>query len=251
MEEWCQKVSRKRPEKKQISQEWLTTYSDMMTLLLTFFVLLFAYSNVDAKKFQQIALSLASALGGNSGVITQSGTIGPTPVSQNPGMDDFKQNSSGNIGSDEAQKIYNDVTQYVKEQKLSAKVTIKKDTRGVLIELQDKILFDSGKAELKSDSMPLLNKISGLLNKFPNEVIVEGHTDNLPINTGYYQSNWELSTDRANKVVRYFVEKAGMDGRRFQAVGCGEFRPIASNSTPEGRQKNRRVNILIVTTNKK
>jgi chemotaxis protein MotB len=79
---------------------------------------------------------------------------------------------------------------------------------------------------------------------------VEGHTDNLPISRGYYQSNWELSTDRAIKVVRSFVDNVDMDGRRFQAVGCGEYRPIASNDTPEGRQKNRRVNILIVTSQK-
>lgn len=222
----------------------------MMTLVLTFFVLLYSFSLVDNNKFKQLAQSLAVALGGSSQVVTNGGNLGPTPVDQNPGIDNNIQ-GEGNVGTEEAQRIYKEVNEYIEKNQLDAKVTIKKDTRGVLIELQDRILFDSGKAGLKQDSYPLLKKISGLLNKFPNEVIVEGHTDNLPINSGYYQSNWELSTDRANKVVRYLIEKEGMDGRRFQAVGCGEFRPIDTNSTPEGRQKNRRVNILIVTTDKK
>lgn len=241
-------MSRKKPEKKEISQEWLTTYSDMMTLILTFFVLLYSFSLVDTKKFRQLSQSMAMALGGNSQVITDGGNVGPVPIAENPGVEN-DTNGSG-IVDKESQKMYEEVSSYVNKNDLNAKVTIKKETRGVLIELQDNILFDSGNAILKQDSIPLLKKISKLLNQFPNEVIVEGHTDNLPINTGYYQSNWELSTDRANKVVRYFVEKEGLDGRRFQAVGLGEYRPIASNDTPEGRQKNRRVNILIVTTQK-
>jgi chemotaxis protein MotB len=241
-------VSRKKPEKKAISQEWLTTYSDMMTLILTFFVLLYSFSLVDSNKFRQLAQSMAIALGGNSQVITDGGNVGPVPIAENPGVES-NTDGSGIVGS-EVQKMYEEVSGYIDENALNAKVTIKKDTRGVLIELQDNILFDSGDAKLKQDSIPLLKKISGLLSKFPNEVIVEGHTDNLPINKGYYQSNWELSSDRANKVVRYFIEKEGIDGKRFQAVGLGEYRPIDTNDTPEGRQKNRRVNILIVTKDK-
>lgn len=238
-------MSRKKPEKKAISQEWLTTYSDMMTLILTFFVLLYSFSMIDTNKFRQLAQSMAVALGGDSQVITDGGNVGPVPIAENPGVEDDTYGDG--LVSTETQKIYDEVSSYIDENSLNAKVTIKKETRGVLIELQDNILFDSGNAVLKQDSIPLLKKISGLLNKFTNEVIVEGHTDNLPINKGYYQSNWELSTDRANKVVRYFIEKEGLDGKRFQAVGLGEYRPIADNDTPEGRQKNRRVNILIVT----
>lgn len=242
-------MSRKKPEKKSISQEWLTTYSDMMTLILTFFVLLYSFSLIDTNKFRQLAQSMAIALGGNSQVITDGGNIGPVPIPENPGVEDNTE-GAGLVG-EEAQKIYEEVSSYIDENGLNAKVTIKRETRGVLIELQDNILFDSGEAKLKEDSIPLLKKISGLLKQFSNEVIIEGHTDNLPINKGYYQSNWELSTDRANKVVRYFIEKEGLDGKRFQAVGLGEYRPIDTNDTPEGRQNNRRVNILLVTTQNK
>lgn len=247
---------RKGIEKKEISQEWLTTYSDMVTLILTFFVLLYSFSLIDNTKFKAIAMSLAQALGGNSGYIIQSGNVGPTPVNQNPGLQN-DVNSKGNINikldtakTDETEKVYKKVNDFIKTNKLEGKVTIKEDVRGVIIELQEKILFDSGSAEIKKDSLPLLDKLSNLLSNFSNEIIVEGHTDNVPINHGYYQSNWELSTDRAVKVVRYFTEKKGLNSSKYMAIGCGEFRPIATNATPEGRQKNRRVNILIVTTEK-
>lgn len=242
-------MSRKKPEKKEISQEWLTTYSDMMTLILTFFVLLYSFSLIDTNKFRQLAQSMAIALGGNSQVITSgSGSIGPVPIDSNPGTDN---SIDSNITKGEIEKIYTDVIQFVKDKKIEAKVSIKKESRGVVIEIQDKILFDSGKADLKTESRELLNDIAELLEKFPNEVIVEGHTDNLPINKGYYKSNWELSTDRAVKVVKYFVDEKGLNGKRLQAVGCGEYRPIEPNNTPEGRQKNRRVNILILSTKTK
>lgn len=195
-----------------------------------------------------MAQSLVLALGGASQVVTTGGKINTAPVSQNPGMENNVQRK-GNVVDEETKRIYEKVNDYIEKNQLNEKVIIKKDTRGVLIELQDRFLFDPGNAALKQEGYPLLEKISGLLYNLSNEVIVEGHTDNLPINSGYYQSNWELSTDRAIKVVRYFVEKAGIDGRRFQAAGCGEFKPIDTNSTPEGRQKNRRVDILIVTTN--
>jgi chemotaxis protein MotB len=211
---------RKIPERKQVSHEWLTTYSTIMTILLVFFVVLYN------KEFSHVSF-------------TQSPNDKNTILSQNI------------TGFEETETVYKQVSAYIEKNKLDEMVGVSKEDRGVVIDIQDSILFTSNESGLNQESYPLLETISVLLNKFPNEVIVEGHTDNLPINTGYYQSNWELSTDRANKVVRYFVEKDGMDGRRFQAAGCGEFRPKDTNSTPEGRQKNRRVNILIVTSNKK
>ncbi|TDT50602.1 OmpA family protein [Fonticella tunisiensis] len=231
--------------------EWLTTYADLMTLLLTFFVLLYAFSSIDAVKFKQIALSLSRALGGNSGIITDGGNIGPIPVNENPGE---KKKDAGNAKieqiDEETKKIYGDVISYIKENNLDTKVSVKEDIRGVIIELQEKILFDSGKADIKPESRLVLDKISDLLVKFPNEIMVEGHTDNVKMNKGFYQSNWELSMDRAVKVVRYLTEVKELDPTKFYAVGAGEYRPIADNSTPEGRQKNRRVNILIVSSKK-
>lgn len=246
-------MSRKRPEKKSISQGWLTTYSDMMTLVLAFFVLLYSYSMIDNLKFEKIAESLNAAFGGAGGIITDGGNIGPVPGEDNPGLEDKGDGSETNsvIQEEKAaanQKMYQEVLSFINAHNLSAEVTIRKDTRGVLLELQDSILFDSGKAVIKDDSLDILNSIAELLSTFDNDVLIEGHTDNLPISSGYYQSNWELSADRAVKVLRYFTETKGLDGSRFQAVGCGEYSPIASNDTEEGRQANRRVNIIILSS---
>ncbi|SEF48066.1 chemotaxis protein MotB [Caloramator fervidus] len=232
--------------------EWLTTYADMMTLLLCFFVLLYAFSTMDAVKFKTLAFSLAKAFGGNVNTIVEGGNLGPVPVNTNPGIEkDDKERKTGKVDLDiqrgDTAKIYKKVQEFVKKNNLEAKITVREDIRGVVIELQEKILFDSGKADIKPESVPLLDKIGELLRMFDNEIVVEGHTDNVPINKGYYKSNWELSADRAVKVVRFLVEKEGVNPQKILAVGAGEFRPIASNSTPEGRQRNRRVNILIVT----
>lgn len=229
--------------------EWLTTYADLMTLLLTFFVLLYSFSSIDAIKFKEISWSLAQALGGKTGVINNGGNVGPVPTNQNPG-EGIKDNS--NIGNKvgEVQQIFNQVSNEIKEKNLDTKIEIKEDLRGVVIELQEKILFDPGRADIKEESQLTLSKIADILNKYPNEILVEGHTDNIPINTGYYKTNWELSSDRAVKVARFLVEIKGLNPKRIQAVGCGEFRPIDTNETPEGRKKNRRVNILILTSEK-
>lgn len=226
------------------SNEWLTTYSDLMTLLLCFFVLLYSFSTIDAQKFKNIALSMSKAFGGSANVLINGGNIGPVPDQISPSP--LELNGSNAIDK-ETQKMYDEVMAFVNENNMKANVEIKKESRGVLIELQEKILFDSGKADIKPESIALLNKITELLKKFPNRVMVEGHTDNLPISKGYYQSNWELSSDRAVKIVRFFTEKEGIDGTRLIAVGCGEFDPVDTNNTPQGRQKNRRVSIIILS----
>ncbi|WP_027307529.1 OmpA family protein [Caloramator sp. ALD01] len=239
-----------RRKKKQESGgggEWLTTYADLMTLLLTFFVLLYSFSTIDAIKFKEISWSLAKALGGKTGVINNGGNLGPVPINQNPG-DGIKNRSE--LESSETTRLFNAISKEIEQNNLKTKITIKEDVRGVIIELQEKILFDPGKAVLKEESIQTLSKIADILKKYTNEIIVEGHTDNVPINTGYYKSNWELSADRAVKVTRFLVESKGIDPKKIQSVGCGEFRPIASNDTPEGRKKNRRVNILILTKDK-
>lgn len=238
---------RKKKTQDMGGNEWLTTYSDMMTLLLCFFVLLYSMSAIDAQKFKTVAYSIAKAFGGSTQGIFETATVGPAPLTGNPGGSNVNKTTTT---SSKNERMYDNVTKFMRENKLQGKVSIKEERRGVIIELQENILFDSGKAEIKKESIPLLEKLSELLKKFANEVLVEGHTDNLPIRSGYYQSNWELSTDRAVKVVRYLAGQPGLDGSRFSAVGCGEFRPIASNASLEGRQKNRRVNILIVSTEK-
>lgn len=128
---------------------------------------------------------------------------------------------------------------------LKGNVTVMKEKEGIRITIQSPILFDSGKSLLRPDAELVLNELIKILKDNPNSVIVEGHTDNIPINTPEFHSNWELSTARAISVVRYFVEKGNLDPKRFTAAGCAEYHPAASMDTPEGRQKNRRVEIFL------
>ena len=119
------------------------------------------------------------------------------------------------------------------------------EERGIVLEIEDRILFDSGRAEIREDARQLLAKVSGILKSVPNQIIVEGHTDNVPIKTARYPSNWELSVDRAVHVVRYFIETQHIAPERFIATGYGEYQPVAPNDTAAGRARNRRVNIVI------
>lgn len=227
---------RKKPEKKEISQEWLTTYSDMMTLVLTFFVLLYSYSLVDIEKFKEVATSMNTAFGGGAGIFELNKPSGDVPIVG----DDIPK-------SQDDKGMYETVLDFVNKNELSEYVKIREDKRGVIMEFNNSILFDTGKTDLKPDSIPIMDKVSLLLDELKNNVIVEGHTDNVPIHYADFPSNWELSANRATTVLRYLVEKKGVSPERLTAVACGEFSPIASNDTPEGRAQNRRVNILIVT----
>lgn len=222
--------------------EWLATFSDTMTLLLTFFILLYSFSNLDAQKFKKIASAFQSVLAGSSGntIVDFNMKDGEVPLA---GETDKLDSYTGG----DSQDIYNKVKDFVDKNNLKDTVEIKEDTRGVIIQLRDSVLFESGKADIKENSLPILDKLSNLISSVPNNsIVVEGHTDNVPISNYKYETNWELSTARASSVLRYFVETKKMAPARFTAAGYGEYKPIAANDSDENRAKNRRVNIVVV-----
>lgn len=239
-------MNRSRVQKKEINQGWLTTYSDMVTLILSFFVLLYSYSIVDAKKFQAIANSLSEALNGGKQTVYQlDGNIGDTPLNVVDTPQEVTPAEEDVL--DSYKDIYNTVTQFVDENSLGDFVTIREGDRGIIIEFRDRILFDTGEANIKDEGIPALMKISELIRNMKNPIVIEGHTDNVPIHTGEFPSNWALSSARAMKVLTYLTDNRGLDPSRFSTAAYGEYSPIASNDTPDGRAQNRRVNILIVT----
>jgi len=239
-------MSRKPIPKKEISQEWLVTYSDMMTLVLTFFVLLYSFSLLDTNKFKAVAISLANALQGKgNSVIFDYNNQGNVPIVGEEIPEDGVDNLL-EIQQDEEGGMYDKVTEFVSENNLNEFVTIREGSRGVIIEFKDKILFDSGRANIKQDGIPVLNKISELIGSLPNKMVIEGHTDNVPIHTAQFPSNWELSSARALSVLRYLADVKGISQDRLSFAAYGEYSPIASNDTPQGRAQNRRVNILIL-----
>jgi chemotaxis protein MotB len=238
------------PRKKSGNEEmrtdaWLATFADTMTLLLTFFVLLYSFSTVDAAKFKQIASSLQSVLTGETGksILDFNVKTGEVPLVGEP-VPTTKANN-------DTEDIYEKVQSFIKQKKLESTVVIKSDNRGVIIQLRENILFESGKAEIIDRSKPVLNSINGLIATFPNDIVIEGHTDNVPISNYEYKNNWQLSSARALNVLEYFVGIKGQTlPKRFKSVACGEYQPIAPNNNDVNRALNRRVNILIVASEK-
>ncbi len=236
------KVNRDEPK----GDEWLATYSDCVTLLMTFFVLLYAMSSVDENKMRALAQAFRSVMAGEAGdtILEYSLYNGDVPL------------IGGEIPTDtvDGEKIeesmYYQVSKFVADHDLEAVVDIIESDLGVVIQLRDNILFETSKSDLRSESKEILDSISGLISSLNNNIVVEGHTDNRPINTAEFPSNWELSVDRAVNVVRYFVENGKIDPKRLSATGYGEFQPIVDNDTEENMEKNRRVNILIMTNDK-
>lgn len=229
--------------------EWLATYSDCITLVLTFFILLYSMSTVDAEKVQAISEAFSIMTGREADSILEFQQYnGNQPVIGG----ETKYEDLGEESPEEEiqSKMYDKVKEYLEENQLNASIAdVTSDERGVIIELRDNILFDTGKAVLIPESADVLDKINALISTLPNNIIVEGHTDNVPISNSQFPSNWELSTIRATTVVRYFTETCGQDPARISAAGYGEYKPVVENTTDENKAKNRRVNILIVANN--
>ena len=238
------------PRKKSGGEEmrtdaWLATFADTMTLLLTFFVLLYSFSTVDAAKFEQIASSLQSVLTGQTGtsVLDFNMKSGEVPLVGEP----IETTTSSNNKED----IYKKVQDLIKEKKLQGTVSIKSDSRGVIIQLRENIIFQSGKAELIDKIKPVLKSINVLLATLPNDIVIEGHTDNVPIRNYEYNNNWKLSSARALNVLEYFVYIEGQNNlERFSSVAYSEYQPTVPNNSDANRALNRRVNILIVANEK-
>lgn len=229
------KMQRKKKKKGDINTNaWMDTYADTITLLLTFFILLYSFSNTDNKKLKLIALAFKDQLVGVTVDTEEIPDIDVEDIDISIG-----ENNPYNILVDE-------VTEIINKNGLAEVVKIREEDAGVVLQLSDSILFDLGKAEVKSDSIPILDVISTIIPNIENEIMVQGHTDNIPINSANYKSNWELSTARAVNVLKYFIETKGFDPTRFSATGYGEYRPLVDNSTEENRAINRRVDILIV-----
>ncbi len=228
---------RKEPEQSK-SGEWLTTYSDMVTLLLTFFVLLFSFSEIDAQKFR----SIMSSFQGGTGVLEGGTTL---EIEELDKLDEFD-----GILEEDLEKLKDILEEYADSIGLGSQIVLSVEERGLVIRFMDNVLFDSGKADLKPESIEILKSIAEILNReeFEERLIkIEGHTDTDPIiYSRDFPTNWELSATRATNVLRYLVEEEGIEGSRVSSSGYSFYRPIAPNNTKENKAKNRRVDIVIL-----
>lgn len=290
-------MAKKKPEEvKKGLDEWMGTFSDMMTLLMCFFVMLFAMSNVDEAKFDEVSQSFqqnfsifkggAKAIG--DGVLVSNGvsqlnmldeyinSTGKVADSDTQNTE-FKENARGEMDSkmqelaeelgaskeeikelqesiqnleNEKLKLSEELAERIEESLaenfLSDQVDVSFDANCVVLTFNGAFLFDSGKADLKTEALPMLNKIGKILSKYADDNIeIEGHTDSVPLNGGRYENNDVLSSYRALAVFDYLKDNASIDPSIMKHSGRGEYEPIADNSTPEGRAKNRRVEIKI------
>ena len=226
--------------------EWLATYADTVTLLLTFFVLLYSTASVDSEKTKNIASAFTSMFSGGTenSLLEYDLYSGVVPLIG--GETDANMQEMGDISPQE--KMYNNVKDFISKNDLQEVVEIIDSEKGIVIQLRNNILFESASSSIREDSKVILDKISTLISSVSNPILVEGHTDNIPIRTSEFPSNWELSADRAVNVVRYFVESKGQEPSRFSAAGYAEYHPVAPNDSYENMAKNRRVDILIITT---
>ncbi len=218
-------------------ERWLITYADLITLLLVFFVVMYSISKADTAKFAKLNASLQRAFN----VVVLEG-YDPTALSGRPG------GASGNSVLDDFVAIRNDLGQLAPSlaRLPGTGVDVRLNREGILITISGALLFSSGRADLRPESVAVLDRVARYLRRIPNEVRISGHTDNIPPDSPIYPTNWELSTARAIAVARYFSDRWGIAPARLAAVGYGEYRPVADNSTREGRMRNRRVEIQIV-----
>lgn len=218
-------------------ERWLLTYSDMITLLLALFIMLYGISKVDEGRYQAIAGALAKVFGGGNLIISTGGA--------GDGVSIPSDTLSGMSAAEIAQALEKIGEGLQADFALDGRFSVYMSERGLVISLAGNSFFDSGKAELRPEIIPLLNEIADRLKGLSNDISLEGHTDWDPINTPEFPSNWELSLARANRV-RNYLNSRGLKGEQMIVVGYGETRPLFDNRTAEGKQKNRRVDIVVL-----
>jgi chemotaxis protein MotB len=217
---------------------WMVTYGDMMTLLLCFFVLLFSFSTLDVVRFKEVIVELQGALGVLSG----------GPMVLNMGdipLQSIVQAQAVSVKTQIAE-VKKRVEEKVAEEEMEGDVQVALDERGLKIRFTDKALFDLGKAEIKPYAIPILTAVGEEIAAIANPVLIEGHTDDWPIHTPQFPSNWELSTARATAIIHFFIEEVGVDPARISAAGYSKYHPVAPNTSPENKAKNRRVDVIIL-----
>lgn len=216
-------------------ERWLLTYSDLITLLMIFFVVLYSMGQIDNQKFIAVANALGIAMGD-----------GPRIVEANIGLNGILEGGGkGQENQGELDQTEKQIEEYVETNNLGSLANIYMDERGLVVSLNEVLLFELGSADVDAHAKEILEKIGDMIAKLPNYVTVEGFTDDLPIKTAKFPSNWELAAQRAINVSKILIAD-GVSPEKISARSYGEFRPAYPNTTSENRKKNRRVDIIIL-----
>lgn len=259
-------------------ERWLVSYADMMTLLMVLFIVMFAISQVDQKKFAALKTGLSAGFGapvailsGGDAMLDPGGAVAPdsvnlagaakgekpqapvpepqSPVNPEAVAELVEATSKAQVAKEvsELEKAREDLKAALKAAGLPDAATFRFDERGLVVTIAtDEVLFGSGNAQLRPQGKRILSALAPTLTKVPNKISVDGHTDSLPIHTASFPSNWELSTDRATGVLRYLISKHAFPPTKLSATGFADTKPLRPNTTPAGRALNRRVEIVVV-----
>jgi chemotaxis protein MotB len=217
---------------------WVVTFGDLMSLLLCFFVLLLSFSEMDRNKYRIVSGAMKNAFG-----IQRKKPVFESPRGQKMISKEFDQAIILMKVQDVIDPIKQELEDEFQEFKASIEIAVKEEE--ITIRMMGEATFDTGRAVLKKNFAPLLLKIGEVLSKTKGEIIIAGHTDNIPLNGGPYGSNLGLSMARAGSVAEYLLKSTSIDPKRLSTMGFGEYRPLESNDTEQGRQKNRRVEIIV------
>ena len=231
-------------EDKENHERWFVSYADFITLLFAFFTVMYALSSVNEQKYKAMSESLSVAFSAPSERRSEVPIEVPVSVyREDPTLgymtSEFKRTFSGD---------YRRVQTSLSRLEATKKININIERRGVVVSLFEQGVFDSGEAVLLPEALAIMDEIALTLKNLPNQIKIEGHTDNIPIHNDEFTSNWELSSARAMNILLYMVNKHNLDPTKLSATGYGEFRSITDNDTPEGRAMNRRVDIVLFNT---
>ncbi|WP_163327658.1 flagellar motor protein MotB [Desulfurobacterium thermolithotrophum] len=229
-------MARKKKEECKAPPAWLTSFGDLMSLLLTFFILLYSMSTISLEKFYQAIKGIIQAFGGHYVIHEERVIQGKRIPLDFPDM--YPKMKTRRAIEQKLQEIH----QMLK--KMGVKSEIAKYGTSIRLRINTDKLFPPGSDKPYKETIPLIMEMCKKLKELELPITIEGHTDNIPIHSKIFPSNWELSAARAVSVLRLFIQ-CGYDPRKLSAAGCGPYRPIAPNTTPEGRAKNRRIEIVI------
>ena len=233
------------PHEEHEGEPWLLPYSDLMTLLLALFIALFAISQTDQKKMSELAQAFTAAF--NMGGPSFFDKAGPNVGRRAELMSDEDLGNQAYLSENmQLEELQKKLQSYIEENNLDEQLSTQLAEEGLMIRIKERALFPSGSAQLVGQAQSIVPVVAGMLASLPERVVISGHTDNVPINTAQYPSNWELSASRAMNLMKAILAAdKSLNPARFSAIGYSEYRPIADNKTDAGKQQNRRVEIFI------
>jgi len=258
------KKRRHEDHEEHIDESWLVPYADVLTLLLALFIVLYSMNQVDVKKFQELSRAFSVAFSSSGqGVLDMPAIVerGPDVEFQSGGMEDAENDGQTNEepltqeevnqlleqSESELSKLKQQIDDYIAENGLTTSLDTSLNMSQLLITIRDNALFNSAEASVNQDGRELAVSIAEMLENYPDfNIVIAGHTDNTPIRNAEFRSNWDLSAMRAVRFLDIMLTNNDLDPKRFSTVGYGEYHPVASNDSSEGRAQNRRVEISIV-----